>query len=447
MNLPIAGAPRQVVAETVGVSSVALVAADYVGMKPTMEVKEGDTVRIGDVLFTDKKTEGVRYTSPAAGRVASINRGDKRAFLSVIVELDGTTDPENEPAVEFTSYGNTDLTTLSGEAVRDLLVESGLWTSLRTRPFSKVPAIDAVPHSIFVTAIDTHPLAADPVKVLEERGRDFTYGLQVLRHLTEGSLYLCKAPGTLLPGEELDAVTVEEFDGPHPAGLPGTHISKLDPVGARKTVWHVGYQDVIAIGHLFTTGRLDVGRVISLAGPAVRKPALVKTRIGANLAQLTDGRIANADVRIVSGSVLGGRTSKPPCDFLGRFHTQVSVLPEGGEREFLGWQGPGFEKFSVKRIFASALGGAAKTFRFTTSTQGSPRAMVPVGSYEQVLPLDMEPAYLLRAIIVKDTEQAQLLGALELDEEDLALCTYVCPGKYDYGKLLRQNLTIIEKEG
>ncbi len=445
LDLPIAGEPRQTVEETVATAQVALVGEDYVGMKPTMQVQEGDRVRIGDVLFTDKKAEGVRYTSPAAGTVASVNRGDKRVFLSMVIDRDDVA-PEEEESVEFASYGNEDLTTLSREAVRDLLVESGLWTAFRTRPFSKVPTIDSEPHSLFVTAMDTRPLAADPAVVLEERGRDFTFGLQIVRHLTSGSVHLCRASGKVLQGEEIDGIAVQEFDGPHPAGLPGTHISKVDPVGAAKTVWHVGYQDVVAIGRLFTTGKLDVTRVVSVGGPSVTSPSLVRTRLGASLPQLLDGRVEGSDNRIVSGSVLGGRRAAAPCDFLGRFHDQVTVLPEGGEREFLGWQGPGFERFSVKRIFASAL-SAGKKFRFSTSTEGSRRAMVPVGSYEQVLPLDIEPNFLLRALTVKDTEQAQLLGALELDEEDLALCTYVCPGKYDYGKLLRENLTIIEKEG
>jgi Na+-transporting NADH:ubiquinone oxidoreductase subunit A len=446
LDLPIAGEPRQAVDVAPPVSTVALVAPDYVGMKPTMEVAEGDRVKLGQLLFTDKKTPGVRYTSPAAGKVVGVNRGAKRAFQTLVVETDGN-DPLTEDAVEFPAYGDSDLTALTREQVRDLLVESGSWPAFRTRPYSKVPLVDSVPRAIFVTAIDTHPLAADPGPLIEERGRDFTFGLQVIRHLTDGPLYLCKAPGRILPGEDLAFVTVAAFDGPHPAGLPGTHIHRLDPAGRNRTVWHIGYQDVIAIGRLFVTGRLDVTRVISLAGPSVTEPRLLRTRLGANVDQLVAGQIAEGEQRIVSGSVLGGRTAAPPFDYLGRFHRQITVLPEGRDRVFLGWQRPGFDLFSATRSFASALGRAGQRFRFTTSMQGSHRAMVPIASYEKVLPLDVEPVYLLRALLVADTEQARQLGALELDEEDLALCTFVCPGKNDYCSALRKTLTIIEKEG
>lgn len=442
LNLPINGEPVQEIVAGPEVSQVAILGFDYVGMKPTMEVQIGDKVKAGQVLFTDKKTEGVRYTSPGAGEVIAINRGQKRVFQSVVVQLDGSDDAET-----FTSYADTKFDELTREQVRDLLVESGMWSVFRTRPFSKVPAIDSAPNSIFVTAIDTNPLAVNPAIVIQEGERDFDYGLQIIRHLTDGAVHLCKAPGVKLPGADLPFVDTHEFEGPHPAGLPGTHIHMIDPVGPNKTVWHVNYQDVIAIARLFLTGQLNFERVISIAGPSVKAPKVIRTRAGACLDDLTDGELNGENNRIISGSVLSGRNAIVPFNFLGRYHLQVSALAEGTEREFLGWQKPGFNKFSVKKIFASAFNGMSDKFDFTTSTEGSKRAMVPIGSYEQVMPLDVVPTFLLRSLIVEDTEQSQALGCLELDEEDLALCTFVCPGKYEYGPILRKNLTRIEKEG
>jgi len=304
-----------------------------------------------------------------------------------------------------------------------------------------------VPHSIFVTAIDTNPLAPPPEVVLSEEPRAFTQGLQVLQTLTNGSLYLCKAPGTNLPGCELDFVTVEEFSGPHPAGLAGTHIHFLDPVSEKKTVWTINYQDVIAVGKLFATGKLSTERVVSIAGPVVKNPKLVRTVLGANLQDLTEGNLEEGENRLISGSALSGRTGTGPFAYLGRYALQVTALKEGNHRDFLGWMGPGFDKFSVVPVFASSWFGQGKRFSFTTSTEGSKRAMIPIGTYEKVMPLDILPTFLLRALITEDTEQAKELGCLELDEEDLSLCTFVCPGKYNYGSLLRDSLTKIEIEG
>ncbi len=440
LDIPIANEPRQQIEGGAAVRHVALVGDDYVGMKPKMVVAVGDQVRLGQTLFVDKRCHDIAYTAPGAGTVVAIHRGEKRRFQSIVIELA----EEEEPQV---FDHPSDLDSLTRDRVRELLLQSGLWTTLRTRPYSKVPLPGTVPHSIFVTAIDTNPLAADPQKVVSERPEDFVSGLRVLRHLTDGPLFVCTAPQADIPGRDLDFVRVEEFAGPHPAGLPGTHIHFLDPVDDHKTVWHLNYQDVLAIGHLFTTGRLDVRRVVSLAGPAVKSPRLVRTRVGASLEELTQGELHEGDVRVVSGSVLSGRTASGPFAFLGRFHLQVSALFEGRRRELLGWLRPGFDKFSVRPVFASAWSKQLKKFNFTTSLEGSPRAMVPIGVYEQVMPLDILPTFLLRALIIGDTEQAQLLGCLELDEEDLALCSFVCPSKHDYGPILRTVLDRIEKEG
>ena len=435
LDLPIKGTPRQVITDGPTVRRVALVGSDYPGMKPTMLVSEGDTVKLGQPLFSDKKNEGVMYTAPAAGTVVEVNRGERRVFQSVVIEVDAA-------GGEVTFAASDDVKSLSRDQVVSQLVESGLWTAIRQRPYEKVPAIDSKPHSIFVNTMDTNPLALDPMLAVERNPAAFEAGVSVLRHLTDGEVFVCKRADASL---EVAEGRVESFGGKHPAGLVGTHIHHLDPVGEGKVVWHLNAQDVIAIGTLFKEGRLDSERLVALAGPAVNDPRVVTSRLGASLEELTTDQLVEGTHRRVSGSVLGGRTGRGPTAYLGRYHQQVSCLEEGTRRIPFGWLSPGSNKHSVLGIYLSKL-TPEKKVDFTTNTNGSPRAMVPVGSYEKVMPLDILPTQLLRALIVGDTDTAVKLGALELAEEDLALCTYVCPGKYEYGPILRDNLTTIEVE-
>ena len=440
LDLPLSGAPKQVLENGNTVTSVALLGDDYIGMKPTMMVQVGDKVKLGQLLFTDKKMGNVNYTSPGAGTVTSIHRGAKRKFLSVVIELDG------EDQVQFDSFSEEQIKNINSEVVKKQLLKSGLWTALRARPFSKVADPNSVPHSIFVTAIDTHPLAPAIDVVLLGKEKEFSAGLNVLSKLVDGKIFLNKAAGSTIPVNGPDVVQVNEFDGPHPAGLVGTHIHFLDPVGRHKTVWYINAQDVVAYGSLFLTGTINVERIVSLAGPVVKNPRLVKTRMGANLQNLTNGEIKDGESRTITGSVLSGRTASNETCFLGRYHQQVSILAEGRKREFLGWVSLAPEKHSIKNVLISAL-KKGKKFNLTTAKNGGERSIVPIGSYEKVMPLDVLPSFLLRSLVVDDVEEAEKLGCLELDEEDLALCTYVCPSKIDHGKELRRNLTLIEKEG
>ena len=441
LDLPILGSPEQHVETTKPVTKVALLGDDYVGMRPTMLVAEGDRVATGQPLFEDKKNPGVVFTSPASGQVTAVNRGAKRRFESVEINVEG------DDRIEFAGAKGSDPSSLGREGVTSQLVQSGLWTSLRTRPYGKVPSLGSQPSSIFVQAIDTNPLAADPVVAMGQKTAEFTLGLRALTELTDGKVFVCKSSSSEVPGAGMDGVQVESFEGPHPAGLVGTHIHLLDPVGPTKTVWYIGYQDVCAIGSLLQIGVLDTSRVISLAGPIVEKPRLLETQLGASVSELIDGEYdASLNIRPISGSVLNGRKALGPFDYLGRYHNQISLIEEGNEREFLGWQKPGVDKYSVTPVFASAA-FPNKKFAFTASTNGSERAMVPLGTFEKMMPLDILPTQLLRSLIYRDTDEAQLLGALELEEEDLALCTFVCPGKYEYGSLLRESLTTIEREG
>jgi Na+-transporting NADH:ubiquinone oxidoreductase subunit A len=441
LDLPITGGPKQIIEDGNPVSSVAILGMDYVGMKPTMMVSEGDTVKLGQILFTDKKNPGVHFTSPGAGVVKSINRGAKRALQSVVIELEGSAE------VSFDQYNESDLVNLTPEQVKENLVASGLWTTLRTRPYGKIPAIDSKPSAIFVTAIDTRPLAADPAVVIRARSNDFNNGLAVIAQLTEGKTYVCKVTGADIAVSNV--ATVAEFSGPHPAGLPSTHIHFIEPVNINKFVWHLDYQAVIAIGALFTTGKLNVERVISLAGPTVKNPRLIRTRVGANTNDLVAGELVDdIESRVISGSVLYGHTATDWAAFLGCYSNQVSALQEGRARELFGWIVPGKDKYSALNIYTSSVDRKNnRLFPLTTDKNGSNRAIVPVGVYEAVMPMDILPTPLLKSLVIGDSDQAQLLGCLELDEEDVSLFTFVDPGKHDFGPVLRANLTKIEKEG
>ncbi len=383
----------------------------------------------------------VRFTAPAGGEVVAINRGEKRRLLSVVIKVD-----ENEEAITFASHDRGALGQLDRQAVVDQLVESGLWTALRTRPFSRTPAIDSVPADIFVTAVDTHPLSADPAFIINENAQAFEDGLKVLTRLTEGNVFLCTGANASIPGGDVSGVKTESFAGPHPAGLVGTHIHYLSPVALHKKVWHIGYQDVIAFGKLFVEGKLDISRIVAVGGPRAEKPRILRTRVGASTQELLAGEVIKPDdTRVISGSVFSGAAAEGKLTYLGRFHNQISLLEEGNKRTFMGWLSLGANRHSVMGIYLSKFKGLSN-YAPTTSTNGSERAMVPVGNYERVMPLDIMPTQLLRSLIVGDIEVAMQLGCLELDEEDLALCTYVCPGKYEYGPILRDNLTMIEKE-
>ena len=484
LDLPISGSPRQTIEDGPQITQVALVGYDYPGLKPTMEVQVGDTVKAGQVVFTDKKSPGIKYTSPAAGEVVAINRGPKRTFESLVVAVSG------QAAVKFPSFDESTLRRLDRQEVISNLVESGLWPAFRTRPYSKVPDPTSSTDAIFVNASDTRPGAPNPQFFITEHHEAWHQGLDVISRLTKGKVYLCAMSGIQFPLLTKPArmnnprVTTHLFEGPHPAGNVGTHIHLLHPVHTNRSVWHIGYQDVIAVGYLFTTGKLFFERVVALSGPGIKEPGLVRTRLGASIDQLVAGRLvdpgaenaetdegnyeydnfehdksehdkndkgsknknnSNSSMRIISGSVLDGRHAKDGTAWLGRFHNQVSALEEGDKRELLEFIMPGTNKFSLTRLYLASL-MRRKQFDFTTSTEGSPRSIIPLGTYEEVMPLDILPTQLLRALVVDDFDAAIELGCLELDEEDLALCTFACPGKYEYGPYLRRMLTRIEAE-
>jgi Na+-transporting NADH:ubiquinone oxidoreductase subunit A len=456
LDLPIEGAPRQEVTDGPKITRVAVINDDYPLMKPKMLVNVGDTVRRGQPLFEDRKAKGVVYTAPGAGTVAAIHRGAQRKLESVVIDLSEQeqADPANLPdeaLVRFKRYTAAEVAAADAQEVRDQLSRSGLWAALRARPYSRVPGVDESCQAVFVTATDTHPLAPSVDAIVDSYGQGgaqaWTVGLTVASRLTEGPVFLCKGPNSKLSASGVARVREETFVGKHPAGVVGTHIHVLAPVSGARTVWHLSAQDVLAIGKLFSEGVLDPQRVVAIAGPSVKEPRLVRARLGASTTQLTAGQLKDGEHRVVSGSVLYGRKAQDEViGYLGRYHQQVSCLPEGHERTLFGWLSPGAQMFSTVRAFISSL-MPGKRFPMTTTTHGSHRAMVPLGNYERVMPLDIMATSLLRALASGDLENIEKLGGLELDEEDLGLCTFASPGKEDFGQMLRDALTRLWKEG
>jgi len=443
LDIPVSGQPEQVIYPGNSIRHVALCGVDYAGLRPRLRVAVGDAVGLGQPLWEDKRDPAVCYPSPGRGVVTAINRGPRRVLESVVISLQSA----GAQDLQFDALTPRQIEKLDRDQVAGRMLRSGLWTAFRTRPFSRVPPSDSKPRAIFVTAIDTRPLAPDPAVVVQRDVEHFALGLGVLTRLTEGKVWLCTAPGWKIELPAIEDVCHADFSGPHPAGLAGTHMHFLEPAGPERTNWHINYQDVTALGRLFHNGRIDTGRVVALSGAGVSEPRLVTTRLGAALKELLADSIREPeDGRVISGSVLDGRAVTEPLAYLGRYHEQVSVFREGGRSFVFGWAGL-FQRRFTSAPLITRRGGHRRRRDFDTCQNGRFSGMLPMHLFDSVMPLDILPSPLLRALLVKDTDGAQALGCLELDEEDLALCAFVCPAKNDYGEALRISLEHIEKEG
>ncbi|WP_428925882.1 Na(+)-translocating NADH-quinone reductase subunit A [Marinibacterium sp. SX1] len=439
LDVPVLGAPGDAIEDAATVRTVAILGQDYIGLKPRLAVQEGDVIAAGAPVLAHKDTPQVQVTAPVSGRVKAINRGARRALVSIEIEVD----PAAAEPLDFSGIGDD----TTGEGIAERLCASGLWTAFRTRPYSKVPAPDTRPAAIYVTAMDSEPLSADAAIIINDDAPAFVRGLAAVAALSDGATYLCHETGAQVPGGDQPGITAAAFSGPHPAGLAGTHMHFLEPPTSSRTVWTIGYHDVIAIGRLMQTGRLDSRRIVALTGPLSPRPRLVRTVSGASITDLCAEDLAATDVpvRMISGSILSGRAGEGATAYLGRYARQVTLIEEDHKQIPMGWIRPMASKYAFQPVLGSAL--SDKLYALTSNLNGGRRAMVPIGTFEQLMPQDFLPTQLLRALLVMDTDTAQALGALELDEEDVALCGFACPAKYEYGIALRDSLTKIEKEG
>ena len=431
LDLPISGAPLNIVSDEPKVSSVAVLSNDFVGMKPTMLVKEGDSVKAGQKIFEDKKNIGVFYTSPCGGTVRNINRGDKRKFLSIELDIDDT----NEE-FKFFNMGNT------SNEIKDCLINSGYWNCFRTRPFNRTPNVNDIPNAVFINCCDSNPLSMDPYNIISLNEADFREGLKVLSQLFKCNMNLTYQNDNFdISNEDFEYF---QFKGPHPSGLPSTHISKIYPVNLNRTVWTINYQDIISIGFLKKNNKIRTSRLISLGGPSVHEPSLLNVRVGGNIDEICAGKL-KPNSRIISGSVLHGHESEGVMNYLGFYDSQISAIPDEVNNIFMNWLMPGSTLHSKLNVFISSF-IKPKNFIFNTSIGGGDRAIVPISSYEEVIPMDILATQLLKALVVSDIDMAVDLGMLELVPEDLALCSYVCPSKYDYSSILMDNLNKLYQE-
>ncbi|MBN2804668.1 MAG: Na(+)-translocating NADH-quinone reductase subunit A [Deltaproteobacteria bacterium] len=448
LALPITGVPLSSdINEAEKSEYTALIAEDYPDMRPSFKVKEGDLVKRGDILFEDRKNPGVLFTSTACGKVSSINKGEKRAFISAVISITEDDNNAEKNELSYKSYAGKEISNLTSTDIRELLIESGLWTAFRSRPYEKIPAVDAKPDALFVTVIDSNPLAPEPTVLVNEYKEQFEAGLKVLSIFKEDAkFFYCKDNKSDHHVSDFADAEIHEFEGRHPAGTAGFHIHSLYPVNRARVAWHIGYQDVIAVGALFLTGKQMISRVVTVAGSAAEKPAYVKTRLGADISSITADRATGEEVRVISGSVFNGRdTDTESTGFLGRYHNQVTLLKDDSSRRFLGWLAPGSNIFSVTNLFLSSL-FPSKKFNFTTDRFGGHRTPVPFTSYQKVFAFELLSVPILRALLSGDLETAESLGVLELAEEDVSLLTFVCPSKNEYGPLLRNVLNRLEKE-
>ena len=411
---------------------------DFPGLTPKLNVRPGDKVKAGSPLFHDKVHPEIFFTSPVSGSVSSVLRGERRKMLEVVVERDGN---------DNIDFGRENPENLSGEEVKNKILLAGLWPAIRQRPYHVIANPVRMPKSVFISGFDTAPLAPDFSFILQNSSlEEFRLGISALSKLTDGKIHL------VLNGEgylselfnQVSRLEISYISGPHPAGNVGVHIHHIDPVNKGEVVWYVNFQDVMAIGRLFGKGIYDHKRIIALTGSEVLKPQYFRVLSGASIEPLVRDNVEKGKLRYISGNVLTG-TKIAGDGYLGYYDSQITVIPEGEYHEFFGWASPGINKFSFSRTFLSSL-FPKKNFKLDTNLHGGERAFVLTGQYEKVVPMDIYPMQLFKAIIAGDIEMMENLGIYEVAEEDFALCEYICPSKIEIQSIVRQGLDLMIKE-
>lgn len=411
---------------------------DFPGLIPKLIVKPGNDVKAGSPLFYDKHKPEVKFTAPVSGKIVAINRGERRKILEVVIQADSE--------VKYESFKKAVPSDLSKEEVKENLLNSGLWPFIRQRPYAIIANPADTPKAIFISAFDTAPLAPDYDFLVKGENDAFQNGIDALSKLTEGKIHL-SLNSSFPPSDvftKAKGVEFHYFKGPHPAGNAGIQIHYIDPVNKGDVVWYIGPWEVIMIGKLFIQGQIDISRIVALAGSEVDKPRYYKTYHGGNIEQVVKGNINSKNVRYISGNVLTG-THIPVNGYLGFYDSQISVIPEGNHYEFFGWILPGFKKFSNAHSYPTWL-MPGKQYTLHTNLNGGERAFVFSGEYEKVLPMDIFPVHLLKAILVEDIDLMENLGIYEVAEEDFALCEYVCTSKTEVQKILRNGFELMIKE-
>ena len=438
LDIRLKGAAEEILSGEVFPTLYGVKPVDFPGLTPKLSIKSGDKVSAGTPLFHDKLRPGVLFTSPVSGKVLNILRGDRRKLLEVVIEKDGD---------EFIDFGKADPSVLGREEVKGKLLKSGLWPSFRQRPYNIVAHQNDVPKAIFISGFDTAPLAANYNFIVENlSSTNFRSGIKALKKLTDGKIHLVlngrdDSPDLLKSASEVE---ISYFTGPHPAGNVGVHIHHISPINKGEVIWTVNLQDVFTIGRLFDEGIYRNERIVALTGSEVVQPKYYKLLSGASVLPLVDNNVKAGNLRYISGNVLTGATIERG-GFLGYYDSQVTVIPEGNYFEFFGWMMPGLKKFSFSKTFASTL-FPRKSYKLDTNLHGGERAFVMTGLYEKVVPMDIYPMQLLKAILAEDIDLMENLGIYEIAEEDFALCEYICPSKIEIQSIVRKGLDMMVKE-
>ena len=412
---------------------------DFQGVKPKVVVKEGDAVKAGTVLFYDKENPEMKFVSPVSGTVLAVNRGDRRKVLDLRIQSDGAN--ASEP------FEKCDPSKLSAEKVKEIMLSSGFWPFIKQRPYDIVADPKQEPKAIFISGFDTAPLAPEYDYILEGKLEEFQLGVNALAKLTKGKVHIginIENASKVYKGTK--GVQIHEFEGPHPTGNVGVQIHHIDPVNKGEVVWCVNPQDVVTIGTAFKKGLYDFSKIIILAGSCVKKPTYYRTTYFAQLSNLFESNVLNPEnARFISGNVLTGRQIAPD-GFLGAYDSQVTVIPEGNQSEFLGWIMPRLKKFSVNHSYFSWLLGSSKEYDLDTNINGGQRAFIMSGEYDKVFPMDILPEFLVKAILAKDIDRMEQLGIYEVAPEDFALCEFVCTSKIETQRVVREGLDFLRKE-
>jgi len=436
LDIRLAGKAEKVFGQAALPEHFAIKPSDFHGVVPKMVVKVGDKVKAGTVLFYDKYRPEVKFVSPVSGELVAVNRGERRRILEVVVKTDG-----QEEAEQFGAAKPADL---SREEVIEKLLNAGAWPFIRQRPYDVIANPNETPKAVFVSGFDSSPLAPDYDFVLSGQEKYFQAGIDALKKLCDNVNVGINHEAASKVYNSTKGAALHSFQGPHPAGNVGVQIHHTMPINKGETVWVTQPQEVIAIGKLFEEGVYDANRIVVLAGSEVEKAGYFRTKVGASISTLVKGNVKEGNLRYVSGNVLTG-TELEDDGYLGFYHSQVSVIPEGDYHEFMGWALPGFGKYSVSRSFFSWM-CSKKEYRLDANMHGGERAFVVSGQYEKVLPMDILPEFLFKSILVEDIDKMEQLGIYELAEEDIALCEFVCTSKLNLQSILRTGIDLMIKE-
>ena len=438
LNINLVGAAEQTTSKAVLSNVYAIQLSDFHGITPKMIVKQGAEVKAGEPLFYNKNIENMLFVSPVSGELVEIERGDRRRILTLKILADKTQEAFAGAAL--------DVEKASKEELKAALLKSGCWPFIKQRPYDVVANPDATPKSIFISGYSSAPLQADLDYVLQGKEKELQAAITALGKLTPGKVHVTVGSSGNSPLATLNGIELHKVSGPHPAGLVGTHISKLDPINKGETVWTVSPQDLVIIGEYLLTGKFNAERVVALAGSSVKAPKYYSTKIGAEISTfLYASGVNEENFRVINGDVLTGTKSKPD-GYLGFYNNTVTVIPEGDDYELFGWNKPVFNKISATRALTFSWMQPNKKYELDTNTNGEHRAFVVTGQYEEVFPMDIFPMQLLKACMVKDLDEMEQLGLYEVAPEDFSLTEFICISKQPHQKIIREGLDLLQKE-